>query len=217
MQCSALTAAAVLLVTAAPASAVIRIPSLTRYGPPLHLNEAERFSLGVPRRTTLEADLGAAQPSLSSRFEQEQALSPSTQTNEQVREALETLKSVAEEAFKETGVDLAGWAGDEASDEPPDFDEVMYDNAWQSARTAFPYANEDAIALAAEYVTAQADEVAQNAFDEAAPEPSPYEPTIDGVSSASNDNSALTAIAAGGGALVVGVLLVAYFARRRSS
>lgn len=216
MQCSALTAAAVLLVTAVPATAAIRIPSLTRYGPSLHLNEAERFALPVPRRTTLEADLDAARPRLTSRFEQQQALSPSTPPNEQVRETLETLKAVAEEAFEETAQDLADWVADEASDEP-DFDELMYDNAWQAARRSFPYATEDAITLAAGYVTAQADDVAQDAFEEAAYEPNPYEAPDDGGSTASDDTSALTTFALGGGALVLCVLLVAYFARRRSS
>ena len=215
MQCSALTAAVVLLITAVSASAAIRIPSLTRYGPALHLNEAERFSLSVPRRTALETDLYAARPSLSARFEQEQALSSSTHSDELVRETLEGLQSVAEDAFEETIDYLAGEVVDTATKEPPDFDEEMYKNAWLAARTEFPYASEDAITLAAGYVTAHADQVAQDALDEAVSEPSSYEPTYDGASSASDDESALPAILLGGGALLVGVLLVAYFVRRR--
>lgn len=216
MQCWALTAAAVLLVTAVPASAAIRIPSLTRYGPPLHLNEAQRFSPSVPRRTTLQAELAAVRPSLSSRFAEEQALSSSTEPNQLVRKTLEKLADVAEEAFKEAAGYLQDWAVDEVTEDPPDFDDVMYYYAKAEADRAFPFAEDYAIERVAGYVTAHADEVAEHAFEDAVDEPSQPEPTYVGASDASSDNSALTAIAVGGGALVGGVLLVAYFARRRS-
>jgi len=206
--------AAAALFTAPPAGAAIRIPNLTRSAPELNLTQVERFPLTLPRGISairLETELDAARSNLSSRIDREQAADP------RVRLVLDNLKLCADEAFSGATDSVASAA---STGETVDFDELMWGGAVDCATAKFPEATQEAVGLAAEYITAQGDQVAQDAFfATASGETTVYAPldTSSGRSDESDRMPTAVAIGAGlGGLLVVGGL-VAYFTRRRPS
>jgi hypothetical protein len=199
------------LIAAQPVAAAFRIPNLTRSAPELNLTQVERFRLTLPEDaspTRLQTQLDDARSTLASKIDEEEA------ADERVRRILEALKLCADEAFSGAADSLATAA---ATGESVDFDEMMLGGAVDCATAKFPEATQEAVGMAAEYITAQGDQTAQDAVLENTAGSTSYAPVDTPAASGgqSDDTSTAVLIGAGvGGLLVVGAF-IAYFTRRR--